>query len=227
MKEFIIITAGGIGKRMDYGIPKQFILLNKLPVLMHTINAFFNYSNKVKIVLVLPETAFKTWNELCKKYNFQIPHQLVKGGETRFQSVKNGLATINEECLVAVHDGVRPFVKNEVIGNCFETAGRLGNAVPVIAINESIREIRNSQNLSADRKNFKIVQTPQIFHSSQIKTAYKQIFHKDFTDDAGVVESTGIKINLVEGNPENIKITRPVDIIIAEAFLNDSNLATP
>ena len=209
---------------MNSGIPKQFILLNNLPVLMHTINAFFNYSNKVNIVLILPETTFKTWDELCKKYNFQIPHQLVKGGETRFQSVKNGLSVIDKKCLVAIHDGVRPFVKKEVIGNCFETAERLGNAVPAIAINESIREIKNSQNLPADRKKFRIIQTPQIFHSSLIKKAYEQDFRKDFTDDAGVVESTGIKINLVEGNHENIKITRPGDIKIAEAFLNDGNL---
>lgn len=209
---------------MNAGIPKQFILLNNLPVLMHTINAFFNYSNKVNIVLVLPETTFKTWDELCKKYNFQIPHQLVKGGKTRFQSVKNGLSVIDKECLVAIHDGVRPFVKNEVIRNCFETAERLGNAVPAIAINESIRKIRNSQNLPADRKKFRIIQTPQIFHSSQIKKAYQQDYREDFTDDASVVESIGIKINLVEGNHENIKITRPVDIKIAEAFLNDSNL---
>ena len=224
MKKFIIITAGGSGKRMNAGIPKQFILLNNLPVLMHTINAFFNYSNKVNIVLVLPETTFKTWDELCKKYNFQISHQLVKGGKTRFQSVKNGLSVIDKECLVAIHDGVRPFVKNEVIRNCFETAERLGNAVPAIAINESIREIRNSQNLPADRKKFRIIQTPQIFHSSLIKKAYQQDYREDFTDDASVVESTGIKINLVEGNHENIKITRPVDIKIAEAFLNDNNL---
>lgn len=210
---------------MNAGIPKQFILLNNLPVLMHTINAFYNYSKKINIVLVLPKTTFATWNELCKKHNFQIPHQLVKGGKTRFQSVKNGLAVINEECLVAVHDGVRPFVKNKVIENCFETAEKLGNAVPVIPINESIREIRNSQNLPADRENFRIVQTPQIFHSSQIKKAYEQDFCENFTDDAGVVESTGIKINLVEGNHENIKITRAVDIKIAEAFLNDGNFA--
>ena len=209
---------------MNSGILKQFILLNNLPVLMHTINAFFNYSNKVKIVLVLPETTFKTWDELCKKYNFQIPHQLVKGGKTRFQSVKNGLAVIkNKECLVAIHDGVRPFVKNKVIENCFETAEKLGNAVPVIPINESIREIKNSQNLPANRKNFRIIQTPQIFHSSLIKKAYEQDYREDFTDDASVVESTGIKINLVEGNHENIKITRPVDIKIAKAFLNNGN----
>ena len=209
---------------MNSGILKQFILLNNLPVLMHTINAFFNYSNKVKIVLVLPETTFKTWDELCKKYNFQIPHQLVKGGKTRFQSVKNGLAVIkNKECLVAIHDGVRPFVKNKVIENCFETAKKLGNAVPVIPINESIREIKNSQNLPANRKNFRIIQTPQIFHSSLIKKAYEQDYREDFTDDASVVESTGIKINLVEGNHENIKITRPVDIKIAKAFLNNGN----
>ncbi|MCD4772997.1 MAG: 2-C-methyl-D-erythritol 4-phosphate cytidylyltransferase [Bacteroidales bacterium] len=218
MKKFIIVTAGGSGKRMNAGIPKQFILLNNLPILMHTINTFFDYSNKIKIVLVLPETSFETWDELCKKYNFQIPHQLIKGGETRFQSVKNGLSVISEECLIAVHDGVRPFVKKEVIRNCFETAEKLGNAVPVITINESIREIKNSQNLPADRENFRIVQTPQIFRSSQIKIAYKQDFCEDFTDDASVVESTGIKINLVEGNPENIKITRQADIKIAKAF---------
>ena len=224
MKKNILITAGGIGKRINAGIPKQFLLLNNIPVLMHTINVFFHYSNKINIVLVLPESSFASWEELCKKHNFQVSHQLVPGGETRFHSVKNGLSVINRECLIAIHDGVRPFVKNEVIKNCFETAEKLGNAIPVIPINESIREIINSQNLSADRDNFRIVQTPQIFHSSQIKKAYEQDFREGFTDDASVVESTGIKINLVEGNHENIKITRPKDVIIAEAFLNDSDL---
>ena len=220
MKEYVIITAGGTGKRMNAGIPKQFILLNNLPVLMHTIYTFIKYSNKINIILVLPETAFSNWNKLCKKHNFQIPYQIVSGGETRFHSVKNGLAVINEECLIAIHDGVRPFVSNEVIKNCFKTAEKQGNAVPVIPINESIRELKNLQNQTANRNNFRIVQTPQIFHSSQIKKAYEQDFSEDFTDDASVVESTGIKINLVEGNQENIKITRPVDIKIAEAFLS-------
>lgn len=215
----VIIVAGGKGERMKADMPKQFLSLGGLPVLMRTMNVFFRYDEKMQFILVLPGKQIVFWKDLCEQYQFSIPHTIVGGGETRFHSVLNGLNTIEHAELIAVHDGVRPLVSLHTIAACFETAKKLATAVPVISPTESLREIKNDDSLAVNRANFRLVQTPQIFEADILKRAYKQPYIESFTDDASVVESTGIKINLVEGNRENIKITNPVDLKIAELLL--------
>lgn len=211
--------AGGQGKRMNSETPKQFLNISGKPLLMHSIECFFNFSSRLNIILVLPKNHFNYWNSLCNKYGFSIPHQIVPGGKTRFQSVLNGLNTIKEDCIVAIHDGVRPLVSGKTIANAFDLAEIKGNAIPVCDIYESMRRIKDEESLPVNRMEYKIVQTPQCFHSSQIKLAYSQEYKPEFTDDSTVVESMGIKVHLTEGNRENIKITHMSDLKIARSFL--------
>jgi 2-C-methyl-D-erythritol 4-phosphate cytidylyltransferase len=221
LDHYCIIVAGGSGSRMNSDIPKQFIELNGKPVLMHTIEKFVVAIPSIKIVIVLA-TAYKAqWMELCKKHNFSTPFQLTDGGETRFHSVKNGLALVPNNSIVAIHDAARPLVSNRTIQNAFEAAQKLGNASPAITISESMREIAGVDNKAVNRSNYVLVQTPQCFQSDLIKKAFLQNYHPSFTDDASVLEATGEKINLVEGNRENIKITTPYDLIIAEAIMRN------
>lgn len=217
MNETIIITAGGIGTRMGAEIPKQFIVWNEKPILMHTIEKFYHYNNAIQIIVVLPKNHINSWNDLVKKYNFLIKHEIIHGGEERFYSIKNGLSLAKGN-IIGVHDAVRPFVSIDVIKNCFANALKFGSAVPVISINESIRRVEESFSVAVDRNLFKIVQTPQCFSTQIIVEAYKQEFNDLFTDDASVVEKLGHKISLVEGNKENIKITTPFDLKIAQNF---------
>lgn len=219
LKKSVIIVAGGIGNRMQSEVPKQFLLLKNKPILCHTIEKFNSFDASISIVLVLPENQFEYWKELCKNHNFTINHQLVKGGETRFKSVKNGLDLIQDGQLVAIHDGVRPLVSEKVIKNCFQKAEDFGASIPVISINESIRSLSNDGSRIINRDEIMLVQTPQVFKSSIIKKAYNQEFQESFTDDASVLESDGGSVKLVEGNRENIKITRALDLKIAEAIL--------
>lgn len=219
MKKFVIIVAGGSGSRMGTEIPKQFLELCGKPVLMHTIQVFHDFDPECKIILVLPEDQQLFWNGLCLKYSFSLLHQVVSGGKTRFHSVKNGLSQITEEGIVFIHDGVRPLVSKETLGRCFETAQKSGNAIPVLPVNESLRKQESDKNISVDRSQYFSVQTPQTFRSEQILQAFKQNFDPAFTDDASVAEKAGFAIQMVEGNRENIKITTPTDLIIAEAFL--------
>ncbi len=219
MNTYVIIVAGGSGKRMKSSVPKQFLSLKYKPVLMHTIEAFYNFDNSINIIITLPVTYFDYWKTLCDKFHFTINHIVVNGGETRFHSVKNGLEAIKKNGIIAIHDGVRPLVSLATILNCFTIAKEEGNAIPIIDIPESIRQIKNKSSKSVDRVNFKIVQTPQVFQSDLIKKAYKQEFKEYFTDDASLLDELGIKLNLVEGNHENIKITTQTDLVIAEALL--------
>lgn len=221
LKKSVIIVAGGIGNRMQSEVPKQFLLLRNQPILCHTIQKFYSFDKSISIIVVLPKNQFDYWNELCKKYNFTIAHQMVKGGKTRFESVKNGLAIIPDNQLVAIHDGVRPLVSENVIKNCFQKAKESGAAIPVISINESLRSISNDGSKIINRENIKLVQTPQVFNSSMLKKAYQQEYRDCFTDDASVFESDGKSVALVEGSRENIKITRVLDLKIAEALLID------
>ena len=215
----ILIVAGGSGTRMGADIPKQFILLRELPILMHTINAFQDLSFKTRIVLVLPESQIPAWKELCKQHNFSVDHSIVPGGETRFQSVKNGLFSIHVDGLVAIHDGVRPLVSKEVIENCFNSAAKFGNAIPVIKPVESVRLVDELDSYPFNREKVFLVQTPQVFNLSSIKQYYQTPWQPSFTDDASVAEFCGEKIHLVDGNRENIKITTPLDLSVAEIFL--------
>jgi 2-C-methyl-D-erythritol 4-phosphate cytidylyltransferase len=212
-------VAGGSGTRMNAGIPKQFLILGKYPVLMHTLEAFSRYDKNMRIILVLPKDEMEPWKELCIKYQFSIRHELGQGGPTRFHSVKNNLGTLPDQCLIAIHDGVRPLVSSETIARCFESAQEFGNAIPCVEIPETLREIGSNESRQVDRKKYRLIQTPQVFKGDILKNAYMQEFREQFTDDAGVVESMGYKIHLVEGNPENIKITFQKDLIIASAFL--------
>jgi 2-C-methyl-D-erythritol 4-phosphate cytidylyltransferase len=218
MQLYAIIVAGGIGKRMGTDIPKQFLELDGKPVLMHSISRFIEYNKNIEIITVLPEDQIVYWQELRKKYSFSVPHIVVKGGETRFFSVKNGLAFINSPGLVAVHDGVRPNVSIDTINRCFETARRLGNAIPVITPSDTIRMVTGDDSQLIDRQKIRLVQTPQVFDAELLIKAYNQNSRPDFTDDASVVESYGTKIHLVKGNRENIKITNPGDLQVSEAL---------
>lgn len=218
MEKFALIVAGGSGTRMKGKIPKQFLELNGKPVLMHTFEAFLKYDINTQFVLVLPEAQLINWKKLCVKYDFNIKHSLVSGGEMRFHSVKNGLSKIEEDGIVFIHDGVRPLVSAQTISNCYKTALEKGNALPVISPSESIRETVNGDSRAVDRKRFYLVQTPQSFKVSIIKKAYEQHYQEKFTDDASVLENTGQKIHLVEGNRSNIKITYPEDLLIASSL---------
>jgi len=219
MKKFVIIVAGGSGSRMGTEVPKQFLELCGRPVLMSTIQVFHDFDPESKIILVLPEDQQQFWEGLCLKHSFSLSHQVVSGGKTRFHSVLNGLSQIDCEGIVFIHDGVRPLVSKETLGRCLETALKSGNAIPALAVTESLRKMEGDQNISVDRSQYFSVQTPQTFRSAQILQAFKQNFDPAFTDDASVAEKAGFSIYMVEGNRENIKITTPTDLIIAEAFL--------
>ena len=219
MKKFVILVAGGSGIRMGSEIPKQFLELCGKPVLMHTIQVFHEFDQESKIILVLPEDQQLFWKGLCLKHSFSLIHQIVSGGKTRFHSVKNGLSQIEGEGIVFIHDGVRPLVSRETLSRCLETAQESGNAIPVLPVTESLRKLEGNQNISVDRSQYFSVQTPQTFRSKQILEAFQQHFDPAFTDDASVAEKAGFPIFMVEGNSENIKITTPTDLIVAEALL--------
>jgi 2-C-methyl-D-erythritol 4-phosphate cytidylyltransferase len=219
MELYVVIVAGGSGKRMGAEIPKQFLELAGRPVLMHTIERFKTFSDSIEIITVLPENQLRYWLDIQKKHSFAVPHTLVKGGATRFQSVKNGLEFVNCPGLVAIHDGVRPFVSIDTIKRCFETAEKLGNAIPAISPTESLRIIKGKDTIPISRLEVKQIQTPQVFKAELIKKAYLQTYSNEFSDDATVLEKTGVKINLIDGNRENIKITNPEDLLISDALL--------
>lgn len=217
--EYAIIVAGGKGTRIKSALPKQFLELNGLPILMHTVNAFLRYSKNIIIILVLPEDDFETWKALCTKHNFTVNLILQKGGDTRFQSVKNGLEKIDGSGLVAIHDGVRPLVSEDIIGASYRLAAVHKTAVAAVRLKESIRITDQDNTKAIDRSKFRLIQTPQTFEVGLIKKAYQIKDDPSLTDDASVVERTGQVISLFEGSYENIKITTPEDLIIAKALL--------
>ncbi len=219
MQNVVLIVAGGNGRRMQSELPKQFIELNGLPTLMHTIKQFYLFDEQMEIRLVLPPNQFEVWKTLVSKHNFRIEHKLYAGGETRFHSVKNGLIGLSSNRIIAIHDGVRPLVSFETIRQTFKTAIEKGTAIPVIDVHETLRVIEGEYSKTVDRDKYKLVQTPQVFRSSVLLKAYEQSYKDKFTDDASVVEAAGENIFLVEGNRENIKITTPYDLIIAEALM--------
>jgi 2-C-methyl-D-erythritol 4-phosphate cytidylyltransferase len=223
MEKIALIVAGGTGNRMSSNVPKQFIVFAGLPLLMHTIKKFWFFENSIKIIVVLPEDHIIYWKKLCKEYRFNVKHVIRKGGETRFHSVKNGLRGMKPGFLVAIHDGVRPLVSRYTIRRSFAKAEETGAAIPVINISESLRFIGDSGNQMVDRSKYMIVQTPQVFKSELLIKAFRKPFNDAFTDDAIVVENIGQKISLVEGNPENIKITTRLDMIVAEAYFTNTD----
>ncbi len=220
MKKYALIVAGGKGLRMGADLPKQFLELAGLPVLMHTIKAFRQIED-IHITLVLPADHMDYWATLCKFHQFSIPHQLVEGGSSRFQSVKNGLASVPKEALVAIHDGVRPLVSTQVINDGFLTATEKGNAIAVVPLKDSLRKQELEKNFAVNRANYFLVQTPQTFQSNSIQEAYEAAADDNFTDDASVLEAQNKTIHLITGDYKNIKITTPEDLLIAEAFLRN------
>ena len=250
--DYIIILAGGKGLRMGSDIPKQFLPIGGLPVLMHTVKRFREYSKELNIILVLPKQQQEYWQALCDEYQFMEDYTIADGGETRFHSIKNGLKLIPDDAqgLVGVHDGVRPFPSVEVIRNCYETARREGSAIPVIPVVETIRHLEGQSYVTSfhdfchdsakrastmalaapkvqrsrtvPRDEYRLVQTPQVFDIQLHKKAYAQDYRDSFTDDASVVESMGHAVALVDGNRENIKITTPFDCIVAEGIINQA-----
>ena len=219
MKKSIVIVAGGKGLRMGGDIPKQFLPVKGMPVLMRTIQRFYDYDNAMQIVLVLPEAQQGYWKQLCEEYRFSLPYVLANGGETRFHSVRNGIAKVDEGVgLIGVHDGVRPFVSVETIAACFDEAARSGAVVPVIDVVETVRHLRAEGSVTVPRSEYRLVQTPQVFDAELLRRAYGQAYTDFFTDDASVVERYGHAVSLVQGNRENIKITTPYDMRIAEVL---------
>ena len=219
--DYIIIVAGGKGLRMGSDIPKQFLPIGGKPVLMRTLERFREYSADIQIILVLPEAQQEYWHQLCKEYHFDVEYTLANGGQTRFHSVQNGLAKVPDDAqgVVGVHDGVRPFPSIEVIKNCYETARTKKAVIPVIPVVETVRHLEGEKSVTVPRGDYRLVQTPQTFDIQLLKAANRQPYNDGFTDDASVVESYGYEITLVEGNRENIKITTPYDLKIAEVLI--------
>ena len=219
--DYVIIVAGGKGLRMGSDIPKQFLPIGGKPVLMRTLERFRAYDTDLKIILVLPEAQQDYWRKLCEQYHFDVKYELANGGQTRFHSVQNGLALIPDDAegVVGVHDGVRPFPSIDVIRNCYTTARTAKAVIPVIPVVETVRQLENESSVTVPRDKYRLVQTPQTFDIQLLKAANRQPYNDGFTDDASVVESYGHDITLVEGNRENIKITTPYDMKIAEVLL--------
>ena len=220
----VVIVAGGKGLRAGGEIPKQFQPIGGKPILMRTIEAFYNFDYRMRMVVVLPEEFRFFWDELCERHNFRLPHTLINGGETRFHSVKNGLSEIREEEMGGIHDAARPFVSKEVIGRCYREAFdfRCG-IIPVIEEKNSVRILAAYENRAVDRKKIRVVQTPQVFPADLLKNAYETPYREEFTDDASVAEDSGIQIKLVKGDERNIKITTPLDLKFAD-YLCRNNL---
>jgi len=217
--DYVIIVAGGKGLRMGSDIPKQFLPIGGKPVLMRTLERFREYSEALQIILVLPKAQQDYWHQLCEEYHFNVEYMLADGGETRFHSVQNGLALVPDDAhgVVGVHDGVRPFPSVDVIHNCYETARSAKAVIPVVPVVETLRHITEG---TKPRGDYRLVQTPQCFDIQLLKAANEQPYNDGFTDDASVVEAFGFDITLVEGNRENIKITTPYDLKIAEVLLS-------
>jgi 2-C-methyl-D-erythritol 4-phosphate cytidylyltransferase len=219
LKKYVIMVAGGRGVRFGGAEPKQLLLLSGKPVLQHAMERFFAYDGSLSMALVLPEDLMDRWRSTVRRSGVSLPHTLVAGGQTRFHSVQNALKTIAGDGLVAVHDGVRPLVSCATIAACFEAAERRGAAIPVTPLTDSIRQVApGGASVAVSREHFCAVQTPQVFRLSVLRKAYEQDFCSSFTDDAAVVESAGYTVALVAGNTENIKITRPEDLIFAQAL---------
>lgn len=219
MNQYVIIVAGGKGLRMGSDLPKQFLPIGNKPVLMRTMEVFRKFDANLQIILVLPLAQQEFWEQLCEKYHFTVEHTIADGGETRFHSVKNGLAKVQGPGLVGVHDGVRPFVSVEVIRNCYDLAKQYKAVIPVIDVVETLRHLTNTGSETVSRNDYKLVQTPQVFDMELLRQAYAQEYTPFFTDDASVVEAMGVSVYLAPGNRENIKITTPFDLKIGSALL--------
>lgn len=220
IQRHLIVVAGGTGSRMGMDLPKQFLLLRGRPILVHTLEQFHSWDPNLNIVVVLHPEFVDFWSDLCREHHLLVPHSTVAGGETRFHSVANGLARLQgDQGLVGVHDAVRPLVSHEVISRCFREAEKHGAAVPVVPVVDSLRRMHPDRSEVVDRSEYRKVQTPQCFQLEVLRSAFEQLYSKGFTDDASVVEAAGVKVSWVDGNVENVKITSPMDLAVAEALL--------
>jgi len=224
MNQYVLIVAGGKGVRMGSELPKQFLPIGGKPVLMRTLEVFYGCNPKIQIILVLPHSQQEYWKQLCREYHFSLPHVVADGGETRFHSVKKGLALVETPALVGVHDGVRPFVSTEVIARCYELAAEKKAVVPVVEMVETVRRLTGGDSVTVKRDDYRLVQTPQVFDADLLKNAYEQVYTPLFTDDASVVEALGESVFLTTGNRENIKITTPFDLKIATALTESCSI---
>lgn len=216
MKKAAILVAGGLGKRMNYALPKQFLELKGKPILFYTLEVFYAYDPEIEIIVVLPEVYFIFWKELIISHKIEIPHKLVAGGDTRYQSVKNGLSKIENTTIVAIHDGVRPFITPSFIGRLFEDAEKFGSAVPIKPVTETVRRINNEKHNVLPRPEIFLVQTPQVFMKDWLDKAYTIPYSESITDDAMLIEQAGFPLHFSEGLNYNIKITTPEDLKWAE-----------
>lgn len=214
----VIITAGGIGKRMGGDLPKQFLLAAGKPVLVHTLELFHSFDPSAQLLITLPEDWKTYWQELLVEHQCTVPHQLIDGGTERYHSIKNALRFCSGD-FIAVHDGVRPLVDRETLSRCFDAVQQHGQVIPVIAVKESLRQLFDDTSKAVPRSNYCLVQTPQVFRKEVLNLAYSIPYHAGITDDAGLVEEAGYLIHLVEGNEENIKITTPFDLQLADLLL--------
>jgi len=214
----VIITAGGTGKRMGSEIPKQFMEVAGKPILFHTISLFNEFNKSAQILITLPESWLNYWEELVNTYQFDVPHRIVSGGQERFHSIKNALQYC-EEPIVMVHDGVRPLVSAETLNRCVKALENYNAVIPVVPVKESLRQVTGNSTQALVRSEYRIVQTPQCFEKTVLEQAYAQDYHDGITDDASLVEQFGEYIHIIEGNDENIKITTPMDLILAEELL--------
>ncbi len=226
MKKFAVIVAGGTGSRLGSDIPKQFLMLDGKPLLMHSIETFYSYDPQIIIIVAMHPVYTGMWTELCAESHFTIPHQLVPGGETRFHSVKNALALVSGSGLVAVHDAARPLASIDLVKRTFAEASVNNTAIPCISVNETVRSIENGIVKLLDRTTLRITQTPEVFDISLLLRAYQQLYRQTFTDDASVVEALSQQVHLVDGESSNIKITLPGDIDLAEVYLKRLNKQT-
>lgn len=214
----IIITAAGIGRRMNSSLPKQFIIVGDKPILMHTLDKFYHFNPKAQLILTLPKEWMSYWMDLMEEYDFKIPHRIVEGGDERYHSIKNALEVCTGK-IIAVHDGVRPFVSEDTLKICFQTALEEGSAIPTIGVKESMRKKELGENFTVNSANYFIVQTPQCFKASILRKAYEASFSYENYDEATLVEEIGHAVTLVQGNEENIKITTQLDLKFAEMYL--------
>lgn len=224
MRTIAIIVAGGSGTRFGAQMPKQFLGLGGKPILMRTIEAFGECGDvSFDVIVTLPADQMDLWRQLCGKYTFAVPHRVVPGGASRWHSVKNALDSIGDLAdvdVIAVHDGVRPLASTALISRTIDTARRTGSAIPVVPLNDSVRQLVGDDSRALDRSSLRAVQTPQVFEARMLIDAYQQPYDPTFTDDASVVERAGHRVTLVEGEPQNLKITRPMDMALAEYLLN-------
>jgi len=220
IRRYLIVVAGGTGTRMQSAVPKQFMPIGGIPILVHTLRQFHAWDEHLQLIVVMHADWIGQWHELAQTHCPEIVHQVVRGGQERFDSVKAGLACIaDQEAIVGIHDAVRPLVSKATMQRCFDGAHRWGSAIPCVPVTDSIRMVVDSGSKHIDRAALRAVQTPQCFSLDILQKAYQQTYQSTFTDDASVVEAAGFAVELVEGNRENIKITNPEDILVAESLL--------